>query len=103
MPGVGTMLAELHRRGIRTGVISNLGWSGRMLTRRLKNMLPEHRFEFIVASSEYALRKPNPLLFQVALEKARLSAAEVWYVGDSIAAAIAGHETRAFSAAVPCG
>ena len=90
MPGVQAMLADLRRRGIRTGVISNLGWSGHALTARLRRMLPEHEFEFIIASSEYALRKPNPLLFRVALERAALPAPQVWYVGDSIAADVAG-------------
>lgn len=90
MPGVRDMLAELRRLGIRTGVISNLGWSGRALTARLQAMLPEHAFEFILASSEYTLRKPNPLLFRVALERASLPASEVWYIGDSIAADVTG-------------
>lgn len=90
MPGVQKMLASLRDLGIRTGVISNLGWSGNALTARLRAMLPEHPFEFILASSEYALRKPNPLLFQVALARAALPASEVWYIGDSIAADVTG-------------
>lgn len=90
MPGVQDMLADLRRRGVRTGVISNLGWSGNALAHRLKAMLPEHDFEFILASSEYALRKPNPLLFRVALEKAALPPSQVWYIGDSIAADVTG-------------
>lgn len=90
MPGVEAMLDDLRDRGIRTGVISNLGWSGRALTNRLRKMLPEHRFEFILASSEYALRKPNPLLFRVAIEKAALPAPEVWYIGDSLSADVTG-------------
>lgn len=90
MPGVQDMLAGLRQLGVRTGVISNLGWSGNALTARLRALLPEHEFEFILASSEYALRKPNPLLFQVALERAALPASEVWYIGDSIAADVTG-------------
>ena len=90
MPGVEAMLADLRSHGIRTGVISNLGWSGHALEERLNKMLPEHQFEFILASSEYALRKPNPLLFRVALEKAELPASEVWYIGDSLSADVAG-------------
>ena len=90
MPGVKEMLADLRHRGIRTGVISNLGWSGHALTARLEAMLPEHCFEFILTSSEYALRKPNPLLFQVALARAALPASQVWYIGDSIAADVTG-------------
>ena len=90
MPGVREMLADLRRRSIRTGVISNLGWSGNALTARLRKMLPEHGFEFVIASSEYALRKPHPLLFRVALERAELPASQVWYIGDSIAADVTG-------------
>ena len=90
MPGVEAMLADLRARGIRTGVISNIGWSGHALTARLEKMLPEHRFELILASSDYALRKPHPLLFQVALERARLTADDVWYIGDSITADVTG-------------
>ena len=40
MPGVEAMLADLRRRGIRTGVISNLGWSGNALTSRIEKALP---------------------------------------------------------------
>ena len=90
MPGVEVMLADLRNRSIRTGVISNLGWSGNALTARLGKVLPEHPFEFILASSEYALRKPNPLLFKVALERAKLPAEDVWYIGDSLSADVAG-------------
>ena len=90
MPGAEDMLANLRRLGIRTGVISNIGWSGNALSARLRRMFPGHAFEFILASSEYALRKPNPLLFRVALERAGLSASEVWYVGDSLSADVTG-------------
>ena len=90
MPGVEDMLTDLRKRDIRTGVISNLGWSGNALTARLAKILPEHPFEFVIASSEYALRKPSPLLFKVALERARLAAEDVWYIGDSISADVTG-------------
>lgn len=90
MPGVEAMLADLRERGIRTGVISNLGWSGAALSARLERLLPEHRFEFVVASSDYALRKPNPLLFRAALAKAGLDASEAWYIGDNLSADVAG-------------
>lgn len=83
MPGVAEMLNFLHKKGIRTGVISNIGWSGKALTERLNRLLPENQFEFILASSEYGLRKPNPLLFLTALQKAGLPASEVWYCGDN--------------------
>lgn len=93
MPSVQDMLAELHCRGIRTGVISNLGWTGEALTDRLRRLLPEHAFEFVIASSDYAVRKPNPLIFRAALAKAGLSPEEVWFCGDQIDADILGAQS----------
>ena len=90
MPYVEEMLHFLHERGIRTGVISNIGWSGKALTDRINRLLPENHFEFILASSDYCVRKPNPLLFYIALQKAGLDATQVWYCGDSIKADIYG-------------
>lgn len=76
------LLAYLEGCGIRTGVVSNISFSGHALKERIDRLLPMNRFEFIVASSEYMVRKPNPLIFQLALSKAGLPAGEVWYCGD---------------------
>ena len=83
VPGASSMLDDLHKSGIRTGVISNICWSGQALARRMQRLLPENWFEFILASSEYGIRKPNPLLFQIALRKAGLPPEKVWYCGDN--------------------
>lgn len=90
MPGAGEMLDYLNDMGIRTAVISNIGWSGNALTNRINRLLPNNRFEFIMASSEYAIRKPNRMLFETALRKANLPADAVWYCGDDIRADIKG-------------
>lgn len=84
MPHAEQMLNYLNANGIRTAVISNIGWSGKALTNRINRLLPDNRFEFVIASSEYVIRKPNKMLFEVALRKAELSPAQVWYCGDSI-------------------
>ena len=89
MPGAPEMLEELRRRGIPTGVISNLGWSEQALTDRLRRLLG-HEFAFVLVSSEYGARKPDPLLFRVALAKAKLEAGDVWFCGDQIDADIHG-------------
>ena len=90
MPCANEMLVYLENRGIRTGVISNIGFSGDALTERLNRLLPDNRFEFVIASSEYMIRKPDPMLFELALRKARLEAQAVWFCGDSPIADIAG-------------
>lgn len=84
MPYVTELLEFLDREGIRTGVVSNICFSGDALKARINRMLPNNKFEFIVASSECVFRKPNRLIFELALKKAELRAEQVWYCGDSI-------------------
>lgn len=90
MPHAEELLRYLYQRGIRTGVISNIGFSGDVLKMRLNRLLPDNHLEFVIASSEYMIRKPNPLLFELALRKAHLSAGDVWFCGDSPSADVAG-------------
>ena len=90
MPGADTMLDYVNAAGIRSGVISNLRWSGEALTRRIQRLLPRNQFEFVFTSSDYLVRKPNRLLFDVALQKAGLNPEDVWYVGDNPKADIEG-------------
>ena len=93
MPNAARMLAYLGENGIRAGVVSNIGFSGDSLTRRLSRLLPGNGFEFVIASSEYMVRKPNPMIFELALRKARLDGCEagaVWFCGDSPTADIEG-------------
>lgn len=81
--GIEEFLRYLKKKGIRTGVISNISYSGKALTERLQKILPEADFAFIIASSDYVFRKPNPRLFKLALEKADLQPEDVWYIGDN--------------------
>jgi putative hydrolase of the HAD superfamily len=90
MPGADKMLDYLNEHGIRSGVISNIGWSGALLTKRINCLLPRNRFEFVIASSEYMFRKPSSLLFELALRKADLDAADVWFCGDNILCDVEG-------------
>ncbi len=90
MPGTHELLSYLNENGIRTGVISNIMFTENALTERLNRFFPENRFEFIITSSEYIFRKPNPLLFELALRKAGLPASDVWYCGDNPQADVMG-------------
>ncbi|MFO7612996.1 MAG: HAD-IA family hydrolase [Clostridia bacterium] len=82
MPNIEVLLNYLYENAIRSGVVSNIGFSGNALSNRINRLLPDNHFEFIIATSEYMVRKPNPLIFNLALSKAGLSADEVWYCGD---------------------
>ena len=83
-PHADELLDHLNGRGIRTGVISNIIFSGSALGERLDRLLPNNRFEFIIASSDYAVRKPNRSLFEIAALKAGLPPNEIWYCGNSV-------------------
>lgn len=90
MPYADKMLDYLNENEMRTAVISNIAWSGEALTERINRVLPNNKFEFIIASSEYMYRKPSRVLFDIALKKAGLPADRVWYCGDNIAADVYG-------------
>jgi len=90
LPNAEIMLNHINAKGIRSGVISNISWSGTALTERINRLLPHNQFEFIITSSEYLFRKPSPYLFELALRKAGLEASEVWFCGDNVKADIEG-------------
>ncbi len=90
MPGADSLIRYLNETGIRTGVISNNGWSGKALGDRFARLLPENGFEFVLSSADYMIRKPDPRLFEIALLKAGLSPERVWFVGDSYGSDIVG-------------
>lgn len=83
MPDADKMINYINKNEIRSAVISNLMWSGEALTERLNRLLPNNKFEFVMTSSDYFMRKPNRILFDIALQKSGLSADEVWYCGDN--------------------
>ena len=90
MPDADKMLDYINNNGIRSAVISNIMWSGDALTERLNRLLPNNQFEFVMTSSDYFIRKPNRILFDIALQKSGLSADDVWYCGDDPQADIEG-------------
>lgn len=91
--GVREVLDALNEMGIRTAVISNLDFSGYLLEERLNSIFPNNRFEFVIASSDYGVRKPQPLLFEIGIAQSGLKANEIWYVGDKVKVDVDGSQT----------
>lgn len=89
-PGAEETLSYLHMHGIRTGVVSNLCFSQNSLKTRIDRYLPNNHLEFIIASSSYIFRKPETILFEIALRRAKLEAKDVWFCGDNPTADILG-------------
>lgn len=83
MPYIQALLDYLAEQNIRTAVLSNIMSSGLQLRERIDSHLPGHHFEFFIASSEYGIRKPDPLIFQLACAKADLPPEQIWFCGDN--------------------
>jgi putative hydrolase of the HAD superfamily len=78
---VAPTLTELKRRGLGLGVISNFD-------SRLYDVLRacglDHFFDSVHVSSRVGAVKPDPAIFQAALNYHGVEAREAWHVGDSL-------------------
>ena len=88
--GVQDFLRFLKGQGIRTAMITNNLFQDSIVQKRLDELLPEKPMEFIISSADYAFCKPKPQLFQIALQRAGVSAQDAWHVGDSITCDVQG-------------
>lgn len=88
--GAKELLTVLNSVGIRTAVISNLDFSGYLLKDRLVRVYPNNRFEFVMASSDYGIRKPHRYLFEAGIRLSGLKPEEIWYVGDKVHVDVTG-------------
>jgi putative hydrolase of the HAD superfamily len=79
-PEVLPTLATLHRGGYKLGVISDWGAS---LSLILGTFELTRYFDFTVISATARRAKPDPALFQLALERADVTADYALHVGDS--------------------
>ncbi|WP_052229807.1 HAD-IA family hydrolase [Streptomyces sp. CT34] len=78
-PDAAEVLAELHRRGIRTGVVSNIGWDLRPV---LRAHGLDRYLDCCVLSYEHGRQKPDPALFALACRELGVTPADVLMVGD---------------------
>ena len=84
MTGAAEALDELHRSGIPIGVVSNsIFRSGTLQYELAKRGLAEH-LQFVITSAEYSVRKPGPLLFDLAVAKLARKPGDIWFVGDRL-------------------
>ncbi|MEU2791297.1 HAD-IA family hydrolase [Streptomyces sp. NPDC007100] len=78
-PDAAEVLGELRRRGLRVGVVSNIGWDLRPV---LRAHGLDHLVDRYVLSYEHGIQKPDPRLFEIACEELGLDPADVLMVGD---------------------
>jgi HAD superfamily hydrolase (TIGR01662 family) len=80
-------LTTLHVRGLKLGLISN---SHRCLTSFQTHFAIEGLMSVTVSSAEFGHMKPDPRIFQEALERMQVPASRAVMVGDSLAHDIVG-------------
>jgi putative hydrolase of the HAD superfamily len=87
-PDVLSTLAELRRRGLGLGVLTN----GRAATQRdkLRRLGLEPLLDVTAISEHEGVRKPDRRFFELGLRRAGVAAAEAWHVGDHPTADVAG-------------
>ncbi|MFW5786274.1 MAG: HAD family hydrolase [bacterium] len=83
-PGVEAALRAARDLGYRQAIISNTSFSGDTITYELHRYGLAEFFEFVVATADYGVRKPDPRIFQAALGLAGVDAGDAWYVGNTL-------------------
>ncbi len=90
-PHIATVLAALKRMGYRVGLVSNTGRTWGRFLRPIQDDLGVGRyFDDRVFSDEIGTRKPEPAIFEAALEHLSLRPEEAVHVGDDVIADVTG-------------
>lgn len=84
------LLAYLKANGIKVGVCSNTIYSQEQTKAFIDSCWPENTFDFIMASSYYGTKKPNPRFYEVGTLLAQTSKDKTMYVGDNFYADVYG-------------
>ena len=88
--GVRDLLAFLATRAMPMGVVSNSSFRSATLVRELERQAVLPYFAFVISSADYGVRKPDPIIFEVALRRLGLPADKVWFAGDNVSYDIEG-------------
>jgi putative hydrolase of the HAD superfamily len=89
-PGMHATLQELRRRGIHVGAASNADCA--QFEAMVDALEVRTLFDSLLCSEEAQSCKPDPRIFEIALERAGCAPAEALFVGDTPAQDIAGAE-----------
>ena len=91
--GAAELLDDLRSRGLRLGLVSNLGWTpGRVMRRQMERLglLDFFDGEALAFSDEIGVVKPHPAIFETALAAIDVTPAEALHVGDLKVTDVAG-------------
>ncbi|WP_018883242.1 HAD family hydrolase [Paenibacillus massiliensis] len=80
MQGAEELLHDLRAQGFRLGLITN--GSVAVQNRKLDQLQLRAYFETVIVSQAVRLDKPDRRIFELALQRMKVSPQETWYVGD---------------------
>lgn len=81
LDGARQAVSRLRQNGVRVAVVSNSDGS---VAESLAVAGLADEFEFIIDSHHVGVSKPDPEIFQAALDRLGLGPKDAWYVGDSV-------------------
>jgi putative hydrolase of the HAD superfamily len=90
------VIAELHNRGYKLGIISNL-ISSKEIPEWLEADGLDRYFQSVVLSSLYRVRKPDPEIYWEAARRIGSPPAKCAYVGDNLARDVVGTRQSGFA------
>jgi len=94
--GLVATLDELRSSGWRTGIVTN-GRSS-FQRRTLAALHIDHLLDVVIVSEECGLRKPDPEIFHLALNRLGCSPDSSWFVGDDYVADVGGAASAGMNA-----
>ncbi len=84
------LLETLRGRGLKVGLVSNAFDPPALLHRDLEQLGVAQRLDVALFSSEVGRRKPDPAIFERALERLGVEPGRTLFVGDTLATDVAG-------------
>lgn len=94
-PEAESVLQRLRGLGLRLGVISNSNGSVRTILAET-GLTPY--LDFVLDSAEVGVEKPDPRIFRMALDEARVAPAEAVYIGDLYSVDVLGARSAGLEA-----
>ena len=80
MPHARETLIALKTRGIKLSLVTN--GKSKIQNRKVDTLELREFLDLILVSEEVSIKKPDPRIFEMALERLQLEALDVWMVGD---------------------
>jgi putative hydrolase of the HAD superfamily len=96
--GACNAMAALALAGVAMAVVSNSSFGEPVIRAELARHGLAEALAFIMVSAEYAVRKPQALLFDTAAARLGLAPRDIWFIGDTLDTDIAGARAAGMTA-----